>query len=141
MSEQRKVVLSIEDNQDIANLIRLVLRHAPIELLHAPSGDEAWQILDDKTPDLILLDMMLPGETGLDFLEKFRKYRKYAETPVMVVSVRADTSYRARAHELGVVRYLLKPFSPAVLRQEIQQALGISWIETGRLTRLPPSDV
>ena len=44
MSEQRKVILSIEDNQDIANLIRLVLRHAPIELLNAPSGDEAWQL-------------------------------------------------------------------------------------------------
>ena len=141
MANERKVVLSVEDNQDIANLIRLVLRHAPIDLLQATTGDEATLMLARRRPDLILLDMMLPGKTGLDYLTELRKDARFADTPVVVISVRADTAYRARALELGVVRYLLKPFSPAVLRHEIQQILGVTWQDAEKLPGLPPSNV
>ena len=141
MADERKLILSVEDDQDITNLIRLVLRHAPITLAHAMSGIEAWPILEKQTPDLILLDMMLPGISGLDFLAQLRQNPKYESLPVIIISVQADTAYRSRARSLGVVRYLLKPFSPAVLRQEIQQALKITWPESGRLSGLPPANV
>ncbi len=141
MANERKVVLSVEDNQDIANMIRLVLMHAPVELLQALTGDEAALMLAKRKPDLILRDMMLPGKTELDCLTELGKDARFADTPVVVISVRADTAYRARALELGVVRYLLKPFSPAVLRHEIQQILGVSWKDSGKLSGLPPSNV
>ena len=133
----RKIVLSIEDNEDIASLIRLVIRHAPVELLHASNAEEAQKFLETQTPDLILLDMMLPGMTGIDFLEKMRQDKRYEKTPVIIITVRAEASYRKRAQELGVIRYLLKPFSPTVLRQEIQQAISVNWRETGTLGGLP----
>ncbi len=141
MVDERKLVLSIEDDQDMAGLIRLVLRHAPLTLIHTASGIEAWPILEKQSPDLILLDMMLPGLTGLDFLAQMRQNPRYAAIPVMIISVQAETAYRNRAQALGVVRYLLKPFSPAILRQEIQQVLKITWPESGRLSGLPPANV
>jgi len=127
MSADRKVILIVEDNPDISSLIRLVLRKAPAELLHATTATEAWSHMAKHRPDLILLDMMLPGISGLDFLAKLREEDIYKSLPVIVVSIRADTIFRRRAQELGVVRYLLKPFSPAVLRQEVEQALGVDW--------------
>jgi len=141
MSNQRKLILSIEDDQDIANLIRLVLRHAPVDVMHASSGAEAWPILERRVPDLILLDMMLPGISGLDFLAKMRENPRYTSIPVIIVSIQADTAYRTRAESLGVIRYLLKPFSPAALRQEIQNVFGIEWKVTGKLSGLPPANV
>lgn len=141
MADERKLILSVEDDQDIANLIRLVLRNAPITLVHALSGIEAWPLLEKRAPDLILLDMMLPGISGLDFLAQIRQNPKYESVPVIIISIQADTVYRSRARLLGVARYLLKPFSPAVLRQEIQQVLKITWPESGRLSGLPPANV
>jgi CheY-like chemotaxis protein len=127
MSAERKVILSLEDNPDITSLIRLVLRHAPANVLQAQSAVEAWPMLEGQMPDLILLDMMLPGMNGLDFLSKLRADPRFRAVPVIVVSIRSDASFRQKAQELGVFRYLLKPFSPAVLRQEIEQALGVDW--------------
>jgi two-component system, OmpR family, phosphate regulon response regulator PhoB len=129
MSAGRKVLLSLEDNPDIISLIRLVLRHAPVDVMHAQSVDEAWPQMEKQAPDIILLDMMLPGTSGLDFLAKLRDDPRYKAVPVIVLSIRSDTAFRRRAQELGVFRYLLKPFSPAVLREEVEQALGVNWKE------------
>lgn len=127
MVAQRKVILSLEDNPDITSLIRLVLRNAPALILQAQGADDAWSMLEADPPDLVLLDMMLPGMNGLDFLAKLRADPRFEAVPVIVVSIRSDASFRQRAQQLGVFRYLLKPFSPAVLRQEIEQALGVDW--------------
>lgn len=127
MPTPRKIILIVEDNPDITNLIRLVLRKAPADLLPAVTATEAWSQMAKHRPDLILLDMMLPGINGLDFLAQVREEEIYKLLPVIVVSIRADTLFRRRAQELGVARYLLKPFSPAVLRQEVEFALGVDW--------------
>lgn len=139
MSPPAKVILSLEDNPDITSLIRLVLRQAPVQVVSALSADEAWPELNKQKPDLILLDMMLPGTSGLDFLIKLRADPRFTIVPVIVISIRSDTSFRRRAQELGVARYLLKPFSPAVLRQEVEQALGVDWKKywTSPTTSLP----
>lgn len=129
MSDSRKVVLSLEDNPDITSLIRLVLRHAPVDVMQAQSVDEAWSQMERRAPDLVLLDMMLPGTPGLDFLARLRNDPRYKAVPVIVLTIRSDASFRRGAQELGVFRYLLKPFSPAVLREEVAQALGVNWKE------------
>jgi len=127
MAETRKLILIIEDNPDITSLIELVLRKAPADTVHLPTADKAWALMEKGQPDLILLDMMLPGISGMDFLAKMREDVRYQKLPVIIVSIRADAVFRRRAQELGVSRYLMKPFSPAVLRQEVEQALGVNW--------------
>jgi two-component system, OmpR family, phosphate regulon response regulator PhoB len=127
MFDARKRILSLEDNFDIQSLIKLVLRHAPVDVVTAENVEHAWDCLAEGRPDLILLDMMLPGVNGLEFLEELRSNDQYHRVPVIVLSIRADMSFRRRAQELGVFRYLLKPFSPSVLRSEVEQALGVDW--------------
>jgi DNA-binding response OmpR family regulator len=127
MFDVSKRIVSLEDNIDIQNLIKLVLRHAPAEVVTCENVERAWDCLDEGQPDLILLDMMLPGINGLQFLEELRSDDRYRRVPVIVLSIRADMSFRRRAQELGVFRYLLKPFSPSVLRSEVEQALGVDW--------------
>jgi DNA-binding response OmpR family regulator len=127
MFDARKRIVSLEDNIDIQNLIKLVLRHAPVDIVTCENVGKAWECLDEGRPDLILLDMMLPGVNGLQFLEELRSDERYRRVPVIVLSIRADMSFRRRAQELGVFRYLLKPFSPSVLRSEVEQALGVDW--------------
>ncbi len=127
MPDARKHILIIEDNPDITSLIELVLRKAPTDIVHLAKATDAWGLLEKQTPDLILLDMMLPGLSGMDFLAALRENPAYRTLPVIIVSIRADTIFRRRAAELGVARYLMKPFSPAVLRQEVEQALGVNW--------------
>lgn len=127
MFDARKRIVSLEDNVDIQNLIKLVLRHAPVDVVTCENVGKAWDCLDEGRPDLILLDMMLPGVNGLQFLEELRSDDRYRRVPVIVLSIRADMSFRRRAQELGVFRYLLKPFSPSVLRSEVEQALGVDW--------------
>ena len=128
-SEKNLIILSIEDDPDIANLIRLLVGRAPVELLAAHHPTEAREILADLTPDLIMLDLMLPEMNGLDFLEELRGEERYMKTPVIVVSVRTDAAHRQRARELGAFRYRVKPFSPASLRQDIQDALSVDGSE------------
>ena len=128
-SEKKLTILSIEDDPDIASLIRLLIGRAPAELLSAHHPTEAREILADLTPDLILLDLMLPEINGLDFLEELRGEERFVKTPVLVVSVRTDAAHRQRARELGAFRYCVKPFSPASLRHDIQDALSVDWSE------------
>lgn len=126
---ERKLILSIEDDPDIAHLIQLVLRNAPAEVATAGRADEAIALISQKRPDLILLDLMLPQMNGLDLLESMRQDGLVSGVPVIIVSVRTDTAQRQRAREMGVENYVLKPFSPATLREEIEKALGVDWGE------------
>lgn len=127
MASAIKSILCVEDDQDIANLLRLVLRQAPAELAVVDRIEEPLAQIDQRVPDLILLDLMLPQMTGLDLLEKLQADERVKQVPVIVVTVRTDTAHRERARELGVRRYIVKPFSPAVLRREIESALGVDW--------------
>ncbi|MBI3360338.1 MAG: response regulator [Chloroflexi bacterium] len=126
---ERKIILSIEDDPDIAHLIQLVLRNAPAEVLTAGRADEAIALIEHRRLDLILLDLMLPQMNGLDLLESLQQEGRIVGVPVIIVSVRTDTAQRHRAQELGVEHYVLKPFSPAKLREEIEGALGVDWRE------------
>ncbi|MFQ5409279.1 MAG: response regulator [Anaerolineales bacterium] len=123
----KKTILSVEDDFDIASLIKLLIGSAPVELLAAHDPAHAQELLAHHTPDLILLDVMLPEMNGLDFLAELRQDARFADVPVIVVSVRTDASQRRQARELNVFRYRVKPFAPASLRQDIQDALDVDW--------------
>jgi len=123
----KKTILSVEDDFDIASLIKLLIGSAPVELLAVHDTAHAEELLAHHTPDLILLDVMLPEMNGLDFLAELRQDARFADVPVIVVSVRTDASHRRQARELNVFRYRVKPFAPASLRQDIQDALDVDW--------------
>jgi DNA-binding response OmpR family regulator len=108
-------ILIVEDDHDIAGLVELYLKKAG----HAPevvsSGDEALARIRQTPPDLVVLDVMLPGLDGLAICKAIRANEKTAAMPIIILSARAEETDRIRGLELGADDYLIKPFSPKEL--------------------------
>ena len=101
-------VLVIEDEIPLQNAIEIKLKSAGLRPILAGSADAATKILSQEIPDLIWLDLLLPGMGGLEFLEDMRNNEKWAHIPVMIVSVTGGPEKIKRAFELNVIDYMVK---------------------------------
>jgi two-component system alkaline phosphatase synthesis response regulator PhoP len=108
-------ILVVEDDRDIAELIRHYLVRAGHSVEIATSGTEVLPRVRTRLPDLLVLDLMLPGLHGLEICQALRRDPQSADLPVIVVTARAEESDRVAGLELGADDYLTKPFSPKEL--------------------------
>jgi DNA-binding response OmpR family regulator len=108
-------VLVIEDDADIADLVRLYLEKAGHTVDVVMSGDEALDRLDGNPPDVVILDVMLPGVDGLTVCREIRSRPATAAAAIIILSARAGEGDRIRGLELGADDYVTKPFSPKEL--------------------------
>jgi DNA-binding response OmpR family regulator len=117
----RRTVLVCDNETVLRALVRATLEPG-YEVLEARDGDEALALMAERPPDLLLLDMMMPGRTGLDVLAELRAA---GETlPVVMVTARAQAADRVRAADAGADRFLSKPFSPAELEALVADLLA-----------------
>ncbi len=119
-------ILIVEDHADIRRLIRMTLEFEPVEIHEAPDAIVGLEEARALRPDLVLLDVMMPG--GMDGLELCRALRAdpaLAEVPVVVLSARGQASDRQAAMDAGANAYLVKPFSPMQLLDLTGALLGI----------------
>ncbi len=138
-------VLVVEDESAIAELIAINLRHAGFEVTLAADADSAQASVDGMLPDLVLLDWMLPGQSGLQLARRWRADARTRELPVIMLTARAEEADKITGLDAGADDYLTKPFSPkelmarirAVLRRKAPEALD-SAVEIAGL-RLDPS--
>lgn len=138
-------VLVVEDEVAIAELISLNLRHAEFEVVLAQTGDMAQIEIDRVLPDLVLLDWMLPGQSGLTLAKRWRTTPRTRDLPIIMLTARAEEVDKVAGLDAGADDYLTKPFSThelmarvrAVLRRKAPQALD-SAVEIAEL-RLDPS--
>jgi DNA-binding response OmpR family regulator len=93
------------------------------ELAEASDGDESLRLARELHPDLIVLDMMMPGKSGLEVLGELRADPSLAATPVVMLTARAQAADRAAAASGGADRYLAKPFSPMELAATVAELL------------------
>jgi DNA-binding response OmpR family regulator len=105
-------VLLVEDESDIRELIRYSLVQAGLEVEEASDGAEALEKLRSFVPDLIVLDLMLPGMPGLEVCWRLRSRPDTVRLPIMVVSARSNPSEKALGLAMGADDYVTKPFSP-----------------------------
>jgi len=105
-------VLLIEDEADIRELIRYSLAQAGLEVVEACDGVEALEKLHAFVPDLVVLDLMLPGMPGLELCQRLRSRADTARLPIMVVSAKSSASDQALGLAMGADDYVTKPFSP-----------------------------
>ena len=105
-------VLIVEDDRDIAHLLRLYLEKAGYTVDLALTGEEVIERVRREPPDLVLLDLMLPGIDGMTICRTLREDRATAEIPIIILSARADESDRIHGLEIGADDYVTKPFSP-----------------------------
>jgi len=121
MSKER--ILIIEDEEDILALIHFNLIRAGFRVECATSGEDGFKKARDLNPDLVLLDLMLPGMDGLEVCRRMRQAPETGDTPVIMLTAKGEEHDIVHGLELGADDYLPKPFSPQVLLARIQAVL------------------
>jgi two-component system phosphate regulon response regulator PhoB len=116
-------VLIVEDEPAILELIAVNLEHAGFETLRAKSAEEAGRLLGDILPDLVLLDWMLPGQSGLSLARRLRGDGRTKEMPLIFLTARADEPDKLAGLEAGADDYITKPFSTKELVARIRAVL------------------
>lgn len=121
MTTRSNTILIVEDDPDIAALIDLHLSEEGFTVQKAASGDDALAVLNIRRFDLLVLDVMLPGQSGLEVCRALRAQADY--TPIIILSSRSAESQRILGLELGADDYLTKPFSPLELVSRVRALL------------------
>jgi two-component system phosphate regulon response regulator PhoB len=125
-------ILIVEDEPAIAELIAVNLRHNGFQPVWAIDAETAQRELDEILPDVLLLDWMLPGESGLTLARKWRASARTKAVPILMLTARGDEADRVAGLDAGADDYIVKPFSPrellarirAVLRRRVPEASG-----------------
>jgi two-component system phosphate regulon response regulator PhoB len=104
-------ILIVEDEADVAELLRYNLEAEGFRVSTAESGDEAVERIRDGVPDLILLDWMLPGLSGIELCRRWRAREETARTPIIMITARGEEEERVRGLATGADDYVVKPFS------------------------------
>ena len=115
-----KRILIVEDDVDIHNLIKNVLEKERYDVISAYSGTEAILLIEKKTPDLILLDLMLPGLSGEEIIKKVNNI------PIIVISAKISSEDKVNALSIGANDYITKPFDTDELLARIKVQLRLS---------------
>jgi DNA-binding response OmpR family regulator len=121
MSLQGKSVLIIDDSDEVRFVERKIFENLGLTVLEAGSVDAALNIIDNKLPHLIILDLEMPGKSGFDFLSIRGLTPELKSVPVIVASAHSDRESVHRALSLGASNYVLKPINAAILGQRVRK--------------------
>jgi CheY-like chemotaxis protein len=124
-----KTVLVVDDHRQMRALCRASLENAGFRVLEAANGEEALASVRTEHPDLILLDIMMPGISGWEVTSALLADRSTDQIPIIFISARTEVADRLRAFEFGAHGYLTKPFDPDVLAETA--ATVLHEIDTG----------
>ena len=120
MSELRKIVC-VEDDADIRAIIELALADiGGFDVVLFPDGPTALNGIEAEAPQLVLLDMMMPGMNGMEVLAALRERSAFQETPVVFMTAKAQSHEIAAYREAGAMATILKPFDPISLPDQVQ---------------------
>ena len=119
----KKFVLIVEDEEDIRELVSYHLLKEGYQVASVASGEEALSVAEKQTPDLILLDVMLPGMDGLTVCQRLRSSPKTADVAIMMLTAKSEEADIIRGLNLGATDYVTKPFSPKVLLARVRAVL------------------
>lgn len=122
MADKRTILL-VEDTPELAGFIVLALKRLGYEPVHHDTGEAAVVYLDQSCPDVVLLDLNLPGMSGWEVLEAMNKRWGKDKIPVIVMTAYSDSANRVIGKLQNVCDYLVKPFKIDTLRQTIERAL------------------
>ena len=123
MAISKTQILVVEDEADIRELVRYNLERENFAVTAAESGEAGLKAVAKKKPDLILLDLMLPGKDGLQICRELKQSSASLDIPVVMLTARGEESDIVTGLELGAEDYIVKPFSPKVLVARIKAVL------------------
>jgi DNA-binding response OmpR family regulator len=134
-------VVSIDDIKEVGELVRVMLRHPDISVYHAQDGPSGLALIHEVMPDLVMLDVMLPGMSGWEVHAAIRADDKLRSLPIIMLSVlTAKPEQLLRFEKSAIDLYVAKPFDARQLRRQVCRMLGadILWPSTGALPTPPP---
>lgn len=114
------LLLAVDDEPGILRLLKLELGAQGFKVLTASNGDEAIRVIEERRPDCVLLDVMMPGESGLEVMKKIRERGR---TPVLLLTAKDKETDKVRGLELGADDYIVKPFNLPELGARIRAVL------------------
>jgi len=117
-------VLIVDDNRASRDLIRAILKPVRCRVVEASNGLQALDLIQQERPDLVLLDVDMPGPDGLTVVRKIRENSALADLPVVAVTAFAMEGDRERGLAAGFTAYVTKPVRAALLRQQVLQLLA-----------------
>lgn len=120
---QKPKILLIEDEEDIAALIKLQAEISGYRLLVEVDGLNGLRAIEKERPDLVILDLMLPGQSGLDVCRKIKTSPELKDIPVIMISAKSEELDVVLGLELGADDYVTKPFSPKILFSRVRAVL------------------
>lgn len=120
---KQPMILVVEDEASIAELIRINLRHNGYGVVWAADGQAAQQAINEQLPDLILLDWMLPGDSGIVLAKRWRSAASTKAIPIIVLTARSEENDRVAGLDAGADDYISKPFSIKELLARIRAVL------------------
>lgn len=118
-----KTILVVDDERDIRELVRYNLARGGYQVECAESGEKALRLARSTGPDLIVLDLMLPGLDGLEVCKRLKSDRATAAVPIIMLTARGEDADVVIGLELGADDYVIKPFSPRVLLARVKAVL------------------
>ena len=123
----------MDDSEEIALMLREVIENLGLAVQTVRSGEEALQRISDDRPDLILMDVMLPGLSGYDVVRRIRESEGGEYTPIIMVTVKKDTESKVKGLEAGADDYVTKPFDINELGARIRSMLRIKRLQDSLL--------
>ena len=124
MAKISKSKILIVDDSTVNNvLLEAILTERGHSVIISSDGQEALNKMSGKKPDLILLDIMMPGMSGFDFLKIVRKDKKFKQVPVIMVSAKVDAKDKKKALEMGAADYVVKPVDIENITEIVERVL------------------
>ncbi|MBK1720368.1 phosphate regulon transcriptional regulator PhoB [Thiocystis violacea] len=116
-------ILVVDDEPDIREVMRFALENSEFRVMEAGHADDARKLLSNESPDLILLDWMLPGRSGLELAQQLKQNPKTKGVPIIMVSARGEEEDRVKGLDTGADDYIAKPFSPREMVARVKAVL------------------
>jgi signal transduction histidine kinase len=125
MADSRKKIIAVDDNPENLNALKNILKDIYM-VYPSPSAQDMFELLEHVQPDLILLDVEMPGMNGFETIKKLKNDEKYREIPVIFLTFMSDTESEMEGLKLGAADYISKPFVTLLLLQRIKTHLAVT---------------
>ncbi|RME34810.1 MAG: response regulator [Gammaproteobacteria bacterium] len=125
MKQEKPTVVVVDDNATIAHIFDLATRELGLELHCFDSAAEAAPYLEEHSPDLLFLDIIMPDKDGLTFLQELRRHPHHGQTPVIMITSKDYEQDRTAARELGALDFVIKPLTSREIQAIIARYLGL----------------
>lgn len=119
-------ILVVDDEDDIREMLLMVLENAGMNVIAVSTAEQAQKSLEEAAVDLLVLDWMLPGISGIEMTRRLKSDPRYNALPIILLTARVEKTDRIRAFEVGVNDYITKPFSSKDLIRRIKSVINIS---------------